>query len=432
MGFLPFGAEPAFAVTMGDCISSYQKIGSSHGSNRDDSVFLYGDESVFDPNDVARYMRRRSTVSPETESSYVTGSDIDSRYEALPKHDFPATSGPRNFESRALGQDEPIDLAEFRIQRDYQLLQLKGKELEVEVARLNVEPLISGAPIEKGAVPPLWGEPAVFEIKALPAKPKGKNHFRTKAIRHPLLSDAKKEIEAGGYKLVVDTTLPYSDRTAYIDHTKRILAIGPNTSWTVFERELSQFKINRFLEKREKYLKQVKSGEAKQVLPPELIRILGRRTAGRLQLLESQAMSDDAVRESLALEVELRSMGFARFTTREGDVARQRQIRLQVEELLRIKTRTPEQEKRLQEAQAKKLRLDQYPAKRDHFMKSTLPLAAGGVILVGGTSVATQILYSENHDEMYVQTDDGSWRKYVAEVEERAKKAKEASKERSN
>jgi hypothetical protein len=247
---------------------------------------------------------------------------------------------------------------------------------------------------------------------------------KTNAFFHPEMARHKAELEQMGYRLTVDTSIPFTGAGAYHWSYTKVVSLRPDSTWQTFLHEFQHAEFSHYLKRSFSWLEsRVSSGSTlHDSMSPQLIEKLGTDRVKRLETLLKRGVPQNAINETLSVDAELRAMGFRRYIPGLGTGAKKYALRHQITDLNKIAesggTLTTKQSKTLSEAKIRYAAL--------------LAYEVGGPVAVGplvGTGVGMganayvkyvpkngnndpnsylQIIYDDVRN-VFAQRQDGSW-----------------------
>ena len=247
---------------------------------------------------------------------------------------------------------------------------------------------------------------------------------QAQALTHPEMAAYKAKLEAMGYRLAVDTSLPHTGADGYVWSFTKVLALRSRAPWLTFLHEFQHAEFAHFLERDFDTLVtySLKGKPIQEALPATTVQQLGPQRIERLNSLIKKGLPIVAVNETLSVDAELAAMGFRRYLPARGALARQYALRHQINELNKVaKTRalTAIERKTLDEAILHNTLLKAYvyggPA-----ATISVPLAAAEIKGLEAYQERKarhhspapddyqQIIYDEN-GHAFGQTKDGQW-----------------------
>lgn len=191
----------------------------------------------------------------------------------------------------------------------------------------------------------------VYEVLRLP-KPAESLSAAQPAFFHPEMQKRLKELQAGHYKLCIDTSLILSNTEAYLNGYSRIISLSPDSKWSMFRHEFQHFEFRRTGAKAHfDYLFRERLIHRRDISKGRLG--LVRKKIGIKSLTEIQGLFDQgitpvrAVDEALAVKVEIMSYGEARFRPEHFLFNRGYELKHRITELLKLGSRLTTQQDRL-------------------------------------------------------------------------------------
>lgn len=262
----------------------------------------------------------------------------------------------------------------------------------------------------------------LHRIAELPPPMKGATG-RTPALQHPEMAAALERVRALGYDVVIDTTVRNTGAGAYFGPGLRRIAIDSRTPWASFKHELEHLEFHERVRPHLATMKQTVAGNGSLVsgLPREVVADIGRDRVRRIEgLLRRGLTPTNAIDETLAVDAELRALGWHRYKPGGmGPPTAQYALRHQITDLRALEKRvglTPEQKRTLAAAEQQHRLLDFY--RRNGSVVLAGGAAVGGVTAGGGALLIDhlssgarpyqEILYDANGNLIGVRP-DGSW-----------------------
>jgi hypothetical protein len=258
----------------------------------------------------------------------------------------------------------------------------------------------------------------LFNVEKLP--PAGKaTGAGTNAFLHPEMAAYKAKLESMGYRLTVDSSLPFTGAGGYHAGHSKIIALSPHSTWGTFVHEFQHAEFAQFVARDfEAFQAAVGRGHSvRELLPQRALAEFSPEKLDRLQKLMDKGLPSQAVNESLSVAEQLKAMGFRRYLPGAGSGEAKYALKHQVTELNAI----VEGGGKLTDVQARTLA----GAKRRHaalaaYEKGT---AAAAIVGVGTAGIAVpgavydylhdpssyaQIIY-DTKGNAFGQQPDGSW-----------------------
>lgn len=186
---------------------------------------------------------------------------------------------------------------------------------------------------------PFYGK--IYNIVQLPPASKNGN-FDSNAFEHPQMAEYHSKLKAMGYKLVVDSSLPFSNANNYFWQETKVVALRPNSTWSSFIHEFQHAEFESLISLNFSEIQSLakKGGEE---IAPMLAKTFDYDPvrAKKLVQLIRMGLPEIAVDESLSVTEQLALMGWKRFIPQKNSHSEKYMLRHQVHALLDLqKTET--------------------------------------------------------------------------------------------
>ncbi|HEY1079487.1 MAG TPA: hypothetical protein VGE46_05295, partial [Bdellovibrio sp.] len=157
-----------------------------------------------------------------------------------------------------------------------------------------------------------------LEVVELP-EPLASTSGYSQALFHPEMAAYKKKLEDMGYKLVIDPTLSITDVAGYHQRETMTVALGVESSWTTFRHEFRHAEFADAIGNYRKFIDHYNLKATNKSLleiwggPGGPVEKLGKESVLKIEKMVKQGQNELAINETLAVDAELKSLGWKRF-----------------------------------------------------------------------------------------------------------------------
>lgn len=178
-----------------------------------------------------------------------------------------------------------------------------------------------------------------LQITKLPMQKGQKSPFAS-ALTHPDMPEYLENLEKMGYKLNVDTSIPYTGTGGYFDPNKKFIAIKPEMKWHEFIHEFQHAEFDKFVKSEFSDMKaEVNFGNSLQeAVSKKTISDIGEGKLKRIEELLKKGLTEStSINETLSVEAELKAMGLKQYIPKMGSKYEKYALTYQINDLKNLK-----------------------------------------------------------------------------------------------